>query len=138
MAILRGCARCGGDVLTGDRRNVRCLQCGHRPDAPIAEIRRRARGDGGRGVEGPVDVEAFLAALGVAEDAAGDDVADDDVAGVDAESEARCPRCDDVDAIALEKLRAEFNTCYRCRLCGHIFSPGGWPGGSTAGLREAS
>ena len=48
MAILRGCARCGGDVLTGDRWNVRCLQCGHRPDAPIAEIRRRARGGLGR------------------------------------------------------------------------------------------
>ena len=129
MAILRGCARCGGDVLTGDRRNVRCLQCGHRPDAPIAEIRRRARGGRGRRVEGPVDVEAFLAALD-AVDGEADDTGDDADCGPD----ARCPRCDDTDAIALEKLRAEFNTCYRCRVCGHIFSPGG----SAAGLREAS
>ena len=129
MAILRGCARCGGDVLTGDRRNVRCLQCGHRPDAPIAEIRRRARGGLGRRVEGPVDVEAFLAALEAA-----DEVADDAGDDADCGQEARCPRCDDADAIALEKLRAEFNTCYRCRVCGHIFSPGG----SADGLREAS
>ena len=129
MAILRGCARCGGDVLTGDRRNVRCLQCGHRPDAPIAEIRRRARGGLGRRVEGPVDVEAFLAALNAADEVA-DDAGDDADCGPD----ARCPRCEDADAIALEKLRAEFNTCYRCRICGHIFSPGG----SAAGLREAS
>ena len=129
MAILRGCARCGGDVLTGDRRNVRCLQCGHRPDAPIAEIRRRARGGRRRRVERPVDVEAFLAALDAV-----DEVADDAEDDADCGSDARCPRCDDADAIALEKLRAEFNTCYRCRVCGHIFSPGG----SAAGLREAS
>ena len=122
MVILRGCARCGGDVLTGDRRNVRCLQCGHRPDAPIGEIRRRARGASGRRVEGAMDVEAFLAAV----DATADDA--------DCGSGAACPRCDDADSIALEKLRAEFNTCYRCRVCGHIFSPGG----SAAGLREAS
>lgn len=41
--ILRGCPRCGGDVLTRDARNVRCLQCGHRPELPIAELRRRGR-----------------------------------------------------------------------------------------------
>ena len=133
MAILRGCARCGGDVLTGDRRNVRCLQCGHRPDAPIAEIRRRARGGRGRRVERPVDVEAFLAALDAVDEVA-DDAGEDSGDYADCSSDARCPRCDDADAIALEKLRAEFNTCYRCRVCGHIFSPGG----SAAGLREAS
>ena len=45
----------------------------------------------------------------------------------DADSGAACPRCDVRDSIALEKLRAHFNTCFRCRLCGHIFSPGGSP-----------
>ncbi|MDA0769301.1 MAG: hypothetical protein O2821_03660 [Chloroflexi bacterium] len=35
-----------------------------------------------------------------------------------------CPRCALEDVIPLEKLRPHYNTCYRCRLCGHIFSPG--------------
>ena len=129
MVILRGCARCGGDVLTGDRRNVRCLQCGHRPEMPVAELRRRARGAGRRSLERPVDVEEILAALeakGEEPDSAGD--------GGDDGPDARCPRCEDADAIALEKLRAHFNTCYRCRVCGHIFSPGS----GQADLREAS
>ena len=132
MAILRGCARCGGDVLTGDMRNVRCLQCGHRPEMPLAEIRRRARGVVRRRVERPVDVEEILAAL----DAEGEE-ADGGVDGVDSGDSAdgaRCPRCDDDEPIALEKLRAHFNTCYRCRLCGHIFSPGG----GQDEMREAS
>ena len=34
-----------------------------------------------------------------------------------------CPRCDSSEVIALEKLRVRDNICYRCRLCGHIFSP---------------
>ena len=129
MAILRGCARCGGDVLTADARNVRCLQCGHRPQLPVSELRQRARGAKGRRVDPPVDLEAILAAL----DAEGEG-ADDAGDGGDACLEVRCPRCDDADAIALEKLRAHFNTCYRCRLCGHIFSPGGSP----EALSEAS
>ncbi len=133
MVILRGCARCGGDVLTGDRRNVRCLQCGHRPEMPVSELRRRARGAGRRGVEQPVDVEEILAAL-EAEGEERDDAGD----GGDGGADVRCPRCDDADAIALEKLRAHFNTCYRCRVCGHIFSPGGSHGGGPAELREAS
>ena len=129
MVILRGCARCGGDVLTGDRRNVRCLQCGHRLEMPVAELRRRTRGAGRRSLERPVDVEEILAepeAEGEGPDSAGEDG--------DGGPDARCPRCDDTDAIALEKLRAHFNTCYRCRVCGHIFSPGD----GEADLREAS
>lgn len=35
-----------------------------------------------------------------------------------------CPRCALEDVIPLEKLRPHYNTCYRCRACGHIFSPG--------------
>ncbi len=48
----------------------------------------------------------------------------EDEAGVeDADLAARCPQCEETDSIALDKLRPHFNTCYRCRLCGHIFSP---------------
>ena len=69
MVILRGCARCGGDILTGDARNVRCLQCGHRPDLPIAELRRRGRRSKSGGISRPVDLGAILAALDVPADA---------------------------------------------------------------------
>ena len=132
MVILRGCARCGGDILTGDRRNVRCLQCGHRPDLPIAELRRRGRRAKSGGISKPVDLGAILAALDVPADAPEGFVSAGEAGDVD--SGAACPRCDVRDSIALEKLRAHFNTCFRCRLCGHIFSPGGSP----AGFREAS
>ena len=37
--------------------------------------------------------------------------------------ELLCPRCDSDFTIALEKLRERDNTCYRCRTCGHIYSP---------------
>ena len=135
MVILRGCARCGGDILTGDARNVRCLQCGHRPEAPIAELRRRGRRSRSGGISKPVDLGAILAALDVPADAPEDFVSAVESGDADdADSGAACPRCDVRDSIALEKLRAHFNTCFRCRLCGHIFSPGGSP----AGFREAS
>ena len=135
MVILRGCARCGGDILTGDARNVRCLQCGHRPEVPIAELRRRGKRSKSGGISKPVDLGAILAALDVPADAPEGFVSAVESGDVDdADSGAACPRCDVRDSIALEKLRAHFNTCFRCRLCGHIFSPGGSP----AEFREAS
>ena len=135
MVILRGCVRCGGDILTGDARNVRCLQCGYRPDLPITELRRRGRRSRSGGISKPVDLGAILAALDVPADAPEGFVSAGEAGDVDdADSGAACPRCDVRDSIALEKLRAHFNTCFRCRLCGHIFSPGGSP----AGFREAS
>lgn len=36
-----------------------------------------------------------------------------------------CLRCGSDDTVRLEKARVEANTCYRCRGCGHIFSPVG-------------
>lgn len=36
-----------------------------------------------------------------------------------------CLRCGGVDTLRLEKARVEANTCFRCRGCGHIFSPVG-------------
>ena len=115
MVILRGCARCGGDIITSDAKNVRCLQCGHRPELPVADLTRRRRRASQNKAQEPVDVEALLRILETPGDAP-EDIGD-------ADSEALCPRCDETDAIALEKLRPHFNTCYRCRLCGHIFSP---------------
>ncbi len=34
-----------------------------------------------------------------------------------------CPRCGEGAAVELEKADPGANTCYRCRPCGHIFSP---------------
>ena len=39
------------------------------------------------------------------------------------ESPVACMRCAGGDTVRLEKARIEANTCYRCRGCGHIFSP---------------
>ena len=102
---------------------------------PIAELRRRGRRSKSGGISRPVDLGAILAALDVPADAAEGFVSAGEAGDVDdADSGAACPRCDVRDSIALEKLRPHFNTCFRCRLCGHIFSPGGSP----AGFREAS
>ena len=51
------------------------------------------------------------------------DATEDDAGSGDTDPGARCPQCEQTDSIALDKLRPHFNTYYRCRLCGHIFSP---------------
>ena len=118
MAILRGCARCGGDILTADAKNVRCLQCGHKPEASIAELRRQARRTRRMRTPEPVRLETL------SELQSGTASVTKDVTGSeDAFPGARCPQCEQTDSIALDKLRPHFNTCYRCRFCGHIFSP---------------
>ncbi len=35
----------------------------------------------------------------------------------------RCLRCNSLSTVALDKMATNANTCYRCRACGHIFSP---------------
>ena len=118
MVILRGCARCGGDIVTGDAKNVRCLQCGQKPEMPIAELTRRRRRARPDVQAAPISIDEIFATDRVSGDSA-EDVPHARTHG----SGALCPRCEETDAIALEKLRPHFNTCYRCRLCGHIFSP---------------
>ena len=34
-----------------------------------------------------------------------------------------CLRCNSLSTVALDKMANNANTCYRCRACGHIFSP---------------
>ena len=34
-----------------------------------------------------------------------------------------CPRCESTALVLLDRLRDEDNYCYRCRPCGHVFSP---------------
>ena len=35
----------------------------------------------------------------------------------------QCPRCGASASLRLEKADPQAHTCYRCRPCGHIFSP---------------
>ena len=35
----------------------------------------------------------------------------------------QCPRCGESASLRLEKADPQAHTCYRCRPCGHIFSP---------------
>lgn len=118
MVILRGCARCGGDILTADAKNVRCLQCGHKPEVSLDEVRRQARRTRRARMPEPVRLETLLELQGGMAS-----VTEDDAGIEDEDAGARCPQCEETDSIALDKLRPHFNTCYRCRLCGHIFSP---------------
>lgn len=45
------------------------------------------------------------------------------MAGAEVISPVACLRCGSDDTVRLEKARVEANICYRCRGCGHIFSP---------------
>jgi len=66
----------------------------------------------------PINVTLLSDVQNIAPDATADDAGSEDN-----DPGARCPQCEMTDSIALDKLRPHFNTCYRCRLCGHIFSP---------------
>lgn len=36
---------------------------------------------------------------------------------------ARCPACRSGSLVRLDRLNDDDHACYRCRMCGHIFSP---------------
>jgi predicted RNA-binding Zn-ribbon protein involved in translation (DUF1610 family) len=44
------------------------------------------------------------------------------IAQIDEDS-SPCPRCSNDAPVRLEKADPLSNTCFRCRTCGHIFSP---------------
>ena len=35
----------------------------------------------------------------------------------------QCPKCGGEMSVRLDRVDAQANTCFRCRPCGHIFSP---------------
>ena len=95
MIHFKSCPRCGGDVDATYTDDVHCVQCSHRLDAASLTAPERA------GRRSP-DV------LGTQEVGAGT---------------YACPRCGSSALISLDRLRLGDNYCYRCRPCGHIFSP---------------
>ena len=99
MILFKTCPRCGGDVDATYDDDIYCVQCAYRPAGAVPE--RRA-------------VEAALGArLGAA------------VSATDSETGPglQCAKCSSQLVVALDKVREEDHACYRCRECGHIFSP---------------
>ena len=109
MILFKACPRCGGDVDTTYHDDIYCVQCAYRPAVVfpgprIVEVRRQHGA-------GPLD-----------EQAAGRQPGDGEVANNTGEKPI-CPKCGSQQLVRLDKLRPGDHTCYRCRSCGHIFSP---------------
>ena len=113
VILFKACPRCGGDIDATYPDDSYCIQCSHRPQVankgpkPVPKIYNSpgsqavAPGPEGPGVR-PKRETAAAAAPAIT---------------------SPCPRCASTDLIGLDKLRRQDNTCYRCRGCGHIFSP---------------
>lgn len=110
VILFKECPRCGGDVDTTYRDDIYCVQCAYRPPATDMEPSLSLHGSG---VSNDTDQSLVQRTdngrlcpmpVGVA-------------------SNQQCPKCGSSEAIRLDKLRSRDNTCYRCKSCGHIFSP---------------
>ena len=98
MIIFKACPRCSGDIDTASDEDAYCIQCGYRPGVVYP---------GPYVTEGPdYDHASEEGRLG-------------------SSTQVTCPKCGTDRCVALEKLRTRDNVCYRCRGCGHIFSPDG-------------
>ena len=117
MILLKACPRCGGDINTTYADDIHCIQCSHRPGAAYLGPRlvQGAPGPAGLQVKG-LDNRP-LSHQKEARPAEEADVREG------WSSTSSCPRCGSPEIIGLDKLRERDNTCYRCRQCGHIFSP---------------
>ena len=107
MILFKACPRCGGDVDTTYGDDVHCVQCGNRPAVVFPGPRILPYTERSRAPLVDVDVEESVGIV--------------------------CPSCGTVSVVELQKLRPDDHTCYRCRRCGHIFSPApgavvDWPG----------
>lgn len=108
MILFKGCPRCGGDVDTSFDEDIFCIQCSYRlPDA---------KADDRGGSINPSFLKQPTIYRPVKIKTNEQEVLSDNVAIL-------CPRCDSDDISELGKLKSRDNTCYRCRRCGHIFSP---------------
>jgi len=110
VILFKKCPRCGGDVDTTYQEDIYCVQCAHR--LPVAELEPSLYIQSVNGVR-PVESSNANRAI--------DGRLYPRVVGVTLGQ--RCPKCGSSEAVRLDKLRSRDNTCYRCRSCGHIFSP---------------
>ena len=114
MILLKACPRCGGDVDMTYHDDVYCVQCGCRPEVaypgPCLALTdsERVRQTGSRARAEVLSAPMTSRMMG------GSRLGEPPV----------CRRCGSEEVIRLDKLRPQDNTCYRCHLCGYIFSPG--------------
>lgn len=106
VILFKACVRCGGDVEATYAEDVYCIQCAHRPAAAEA-LAAMASAEGTGGLEMGFSASAPESGVGTPA----------------ALAVNTCPRCKSKDLVQLDRLKREGNVCYRCRPCGHIFSP---------------
>lgn len=127
VILFKACPRCDGDVDTTYRDDIYCVQCGHRPELVLGGM-WRAQNGAGRGLPEVATLaarrEGRVAAAAHREGAARDD---------QGAALPSCPKCGSAEVVRLDKLRSEDHTCYRCRRCGHIYSPAGREAGAGLG-----
>ena len=105
VIFLKACPRCDGDVDATYPEDVYCVQCAHRmPAAPTGSQFDRAAS------HGPPDSPRPTADVNTLDKVVG-------------QERVPCPRCRSTELVPLDKLRPDYNTCFRCRSCGHVFSP---------------
>ena len=117
VILFKACPRCGGDVDVTYPEDVGCVQCGHRPEIvyPGPRVLGSEADLGGIPVQTPRGAGELPQTIEAVRGPAPE---------VGPPHTGQCPRCGSLQAVALHKLRREDNTCFRCRKCGHIFSPG--------------
>jgi DNA-directed RNA polymerase subunit RPC12/RpoP len=107
MILFKACTRCGGDVSATYADDIFCIQCSYRLTASeLHDVRARVPNAGS--IKDRRPSESAVAKVSLA---------------VSRSPSSTCPRCGSTDLVRLERLRQRDNTCYRCRPCGHIFSP---------------
>ena len=117
MILFKSCARCGGDIDATYKDDVYCIQCSHRPQVmfpgPHAP-HRPAGASSSLGVRVSVGPALHDSETGTKEEGAPVSAAT-----------SSCPRCGSTERVRLDRLREADNYCYcyRCRRCGHVFSP---------------
>ena len=118
MILFKACPRCGGDVDSSYHEDIYCVQCAYRPKVVYP---------GPRVIEERMDDKTRSAQSAGGEASYTPKRAQEPAMVVDTEhGTIVCPKCGSEQAIRLDKLRPEDHTCYRCRSCGHIFSPMTW------------
>ena len=111
MILFKACPRCGGDVDVTCYADSFCFQCAYRPTVVYP---------GPRVVERPPDGDVIAMGAG-GHRTIGEPTS---LATSSGDNERpMCPKCGSEQPIRLDKLRSQDHTCYRCRFCGHIFSP---------------
>ena len=114
MILFKACPRCGGDIDNTYPDDAYCVQCSHRPQMayPVPRL-----------IEKMPESAAVGLSFSTTHAAPEGESTAAVTRGADQAGTSSCPRCDSKELVRLDKLREQDHTCYRCRTCGHIFSP---------------